>query len=516
MTDLSVQHRFAQPHPVRAPRGSVLSCRNWLIEAAYRMLQNNLDPEVAENPDALVVYGGIGKAARNWDCFEAILAAPAQAEGRRDAADPVRQAGRRVPHPRRRAARAARQLEPGAEVGDLGALQRARPQGPDDVRPDDRRLVDLHRQPGHRPGHLRDLRRGRPPALRRRPRRPLDPHRRPRRHGRRAAAGRELRRRLVAERSSASRAASISACARATSTSRPPTSTTRSRGSRAARARREAVSIGLLGNAAEIVPELAKRAPGRRHPPRPGDRPDLGARPRQRLPAGRLERRALARGAGRPGAARGAARRGARAAPRTSRRCSTSRRMGVPTVDYGNNIRQVAFDAGVKNAFDFPRLRAGLHPAAVLPRQGPVPLGRAVRRPGRHPQDRREAEGAVPGRQAPAPLARHGRRAHRVPGAAGAHLLARPGRAPPRRPGVQRDGRSGRAEGADRDRPRPPRCRLGRVAEPRDRSDAATAPTRSPTGRCSTRCSTPPAARPGSRCTTAAASAWAIRSMPAS
>ncbi len=65
----------AQPHPVRAPRGSQLSCANWLIEGAYRMLQNNLDPEVAENPDALVVYGGIGKAARNWDCYEAILEA---------------------------------------------------------------------------------------------------------------------------------------------------------------------------------------------------------------------------------------------------------------------------------------------------------------------------------------------------------------------------------------------------------------------------------------------------------
>jgi urocanate hydratase len=73
MTDLSVLHRVAQPRPVRAPRGSGLSCKNWLIEAAYRMIQNNLDPEVAENPDALVVYGGIGKAARNWDCFEAIL-----------------------------------------------------------------------------------------------------------------------------------------------------------------------------------------------------------------------------------------------------------------------------------------------------------------------------------------------------------------------------------------------------------------------------------------------------------
>ena len=58
---------------MRAPRGSSIVCANWLIEAAYRMLQNNLDPEVAENPDALVVYGGIGKAARNWACFEAIL-----------------------------------------------------------------------------------------------------------------------------------------------------------------------------------------------------------------------------------------------------------------------------------------------------------------------------------------------------------------------------------------------------------------------------------------------------------
>ena len=63
----------AAPRPVKAPTGTQLHCRNWLIEAAYRMIQNNLDPAVAENPDALVVYGGIGKAARNWACFEAIL-----------------------------------------------------------------------------------------------------------------------------------------------------------------------------------------------------------------------------------------------------------------------------------------------------------------------------------------------------------------------------------------------------------------------------------------------------------
>jgi urocanate hydratase len=63
----------AQPRTVRAPRGSTLTCKNWQIEAAYRMIQNNLDPEVAERPEDLVVYGGIGKAARNWECFEAIL-----------------------------------------------------------------------------------------------------------------------------------------------------------------------------------------------------------------------------------------------------------------------------------------------------------------------------------------------------------------------------------------------------------------------------------------------------------
>ncbi len=61
--------------PVRAPRGTELSCRGWLQEAALRMLMNNLDPEVAERPDELVVYGGSGKAVRDWDCFDAIVAA---------------------------------------------------------------------------------------------------------------------------------------------------------------------------------------------------------------------------------------------------------------------------------------------------------------------------------------------------------------------------------------------------------------------------------------------------------
>ncbi len=61
------------PRPVRAPRGTQLTCKNWQIEAAYRMIQNNLDPAVAERPDDLVVYGGRGQAARSWDAFDAIL-----------------------------------------------------------------------------------------------------------------------------------------------------------------------------------------------------------------------------------------------------------------------------------------------------------------------------------------------------------------------------------------------------------------------------------------------------------
>ncbi len=67
--------RIDTTRTIRAPRGTTLSCKSWLTEAPFRMLQNNLDPEVAENPAELVVYGGIGRAARNWECFDAILRA---------------------------------------------------------------------------------------------------------------------------------------------------------------------------------------------------------------------------------------------------------------------------------------------------------------------------------------------------------------------------------------------------------------------------------------------------------
>ncbi len=90
------------------------------------MLMNNLDPEVAENPDALVVYGGTGRAARSWEAFDAIVR-----ELRRLADDEtllvqIRQAGRGLPDPRVGAAGPHRELQPRREVGDLGRLPGAR------------------------------------------------------------------------------------------------------------------------------------------------------------------------------------------------------------------------------------------------------------------------------------------------------------------------------------------------------------------------------------------------------
>ncbi|MEK6628569.1 MAG: urocanate hydratase [Bdellovibrionota bacterium] len=72
---MKLENKQSSSRVVKAPTGSKLNCKGWLQEAAYRMIQNNLDPEVAENPADLVVYGGIGKAARNWESFDKILEA---------------------------------------------------------------------------------------------------------------------------------------------------------------------------------------------------------------------------------------------------------------------------------------------------------------------------------------------------------------------------------------------------------------------------------------------------------
>ena len=394
MTDLSPLHRLAQPRPVRSPRGTQLSCANWQIEAAFRMIQNNLDPEVAENPDALVVYGGIGKAARNWDCFEAILASLKKLKEDEtllvQSGKPVGVFRTHADAPRvliansnlvpkwatwehfdeldRKGLMMFGQMTAGSwiYIGSQGIVQ-----GTYET------FVEAGRQ--HYGGSLAG---------------PLDPDRRARRHGRRAAAGRHLRRRRLAHHRVPAEPDRLSPALALPRRAGDATSTTRWRGSRSTRAEKRAVSIGLLGNAAEVLPELVRR----------GVRPDLVTDQTSAhdlvngyLPPG-WTRRALARGAGRPGAARRPAPGGRRRL--RDARAGDARLPGSRRAD--GRLRQQHPPGRVRRRREervrLPRLRAGLHPAAVLPRQGAVPLGRAVRRPGRHPQDRREDEGALPAR----------------------------------------------------------------------------------------------------------------------
>ena len=72
-TTLEKSNRYRDVE-IRAPRGNTLTAKSWLTEAPLRMLMNNLDPDVAENPKELVVYGGIGRAVRDWDCYDKMVA----------------------------------------------------------------------------------------------------------------------------------------------------------------------------------------------------------------------------------------------------------------------------------------------------------------------------------------------------------------------------------------------------------------------------------------------------------
>ena len=70
---MATAKRFDPKRLIKAAQGNQLTAKSWLTEAAMRMLMNNLDPEVAENPQELVVYGGTGRAARDWDCYDKII-----------------------------------------------------------------------------------------------------------------------------------------------------------------------------------------------------------------------------------------------------------------------------------------------------------------------------------------------------------------------------------------------------------------------------------------------------------
>ena len=362
MSDLSSVQNIARPHPVRAPRGSAITCKNWLIEAAYRMLQNNLDPEVAENPDALVVYGGIGKAARNWDCYEAILTSlRALNEDETllvQSGKPVGVFRTHVDAPRvliansnlvpkwatwehfheldRKGLMMYGQMTAGSwiYIGSQGIVQ-----GTYET------FVEAGRQ--HYGGSL---------------------------------AGRWI---LTAGLGGMGGAQPLAASFAGASSLNIECQQTRidfrlktryldeqardidDALERLARYKeqRKAVSIGLLGNAADVLPELLRRAKAG------GLRPDLVTDQTSAhdlvngyLPAGwSVESwRAAQADAGQHSALRDAA---ARSCAVHVQAMLDFQALGIPTVDYGNNIRQVAFDEGVKNAFDFP----GFVPAYVRP-----------------------------------------------------------------------------------------------------------------------------------------------------
>jgi len=362
VTDLSTVRAPALPRPVRAPRGTALTCRNWLIEAAYRMIQNNLDPEVAENPDALVVYGGIGKAARNWDCFEAILAS-LEKLGEDEtllvqSGKPVGVFRTHADAPRvllansnlvpkwatwehfheldRQGLMMYGQMTAGSwiYIGSQGIVQ-----GTYET------FVEAGKQ--HYGGSL---------------------------------AGRWI---LTAGLGGMGGAQPLAAsfagagslvieCQQSRIDFRLKTRYLDEQATdlddalaRMARYAGEgrAVSVGLLGNAAEILPELARRAEAG------GPRPDLVTDQTSAhdlvngyLPLGwsLAQWRTAQADHAQHAELRDAA---AQSAAQHVRAMLAFQRMGIPTVDYGNNIRQVAFDQGVQDAFDFP----GFVPAYVRP-----------------------------------------------------------------------------------------------------------------------------------------------------
>ncbi len=362
MSDLATVNRFAEPHPVRAPRGAAIVCKNWLIEAAYRMLQNNLDPEVAENPDALVVYGGIGKAARNWVCYEAILKSLRELKEDEtllvQSGKPVGVFRTHVDAPRvliansnlvpkwatwehfheldRKGLMMYGQMTAGSwiYIGSQGIVQ-----GTYET------FVEAGRQ--HYGGDL---------------------------------AGRWFLTAGLGGMGGAQPLAASFAGAASLNIecqqsriemrlkSRYLDEQATSLDDALARLKRytaekKAVSIGLLGNAADILPELVKRAR------RGGISPDLVTDQTSAhdlingyLPAGwSVESwRAAQADTLQHASLREAA---AKSCAVHVRAMLDFRAMGVPTVDYGNNIRQVALDHGVKNAFDFP----GFVPAYIRP-----------------------------------------------------------------------------------------------------------------------------------------------------
>ena len=199
-------------------------------------------------------------------------------------------------------------------------------------------------------------------------------------------------------------------------------------------ARSKAISVGVLGNAAEMLPELVRRGV---KPDAVTDQTSAHDPINGYLPAGWTLAEWEERRERDP---KGVERAAKESMAVHVRAMLDFWRAGVPMVDYGNNIRQMAQEMGVADAFDFP----GFVPAYIRPLFcrgiGPFRWAALSGDPGGHLPHRRQGEGADAARHASAQLARHGEGAHQVPGPAGAHLLGRARRPPSARPRLQRDG----------------------------------------------------------------------------
>ena len=358
--------RSAPGRVVRAPRGSTLHCKSWLTEAAFRMLQNNLDPDVAERPEELVVYGGIGRAARDWGCFDKILECLRVLE---DDESLLIQSGKPVGVFKTHAD-APRVLLANSNLVPKWATW-------EHFHELDRQGLFMYGQmtagswiyigtQGIVQGTFETFAEA----------------------GRQHFGGDMVGRWILtaglggmggAQPLAATFAGAVSLnieCQQASIDFRLRTRylDKQARDLDDALAlikhhteRREAVSIGLLGNAAELLPELVKRA----RLPRDagGMRPDLVTDQTSAhdlihgyLPAGwSVEQwRAAQADSSQHAALTKAA---AQSCAVHVQAMLDFHAMGVATVDYGNNIRQVALDEGVKNAFDFP----GFVPAYIRP-----------------------------------------------------------------------------------------------------------------------------------------------------
>ena len=443
---------------VRAARGTSRSCKGWHQEAALRMLMNNLDPEVAERWQDLVVYGGTGKAARSWEAFHAIVRSLRSLEQDEtllvQSGKPVGIAKTHPDAPRVLIANSLlvpawarwdefRRLEAKGltmygqmtagswiYIGTQGILQgtyetfaeAARQHFGGTLRGRWTLTAGLGGMGGAQPLAV-TMNEGVCLAVE------VDP---------------ERVRRRVETRYLDKSTSSLEEALRWVDD---------------AVQKEEAVSIGLVANAAEALPELARR----------GARPDLVTDQTSAhdelngyVPAGLSLADALELRRQDP---KEYSRRAVESMGTHVRAMLRFLTLGSITFDYGNNIRGQAVNAGVSNAFDIPGF-------VLLRRERPLPVGRALRKPRRHRGHRSRGARALSGERAAPPVDPARLRAGTLPGTSGAHLLARDGRAGAIRGGDPPSRRARRGGGTDRDRARSSGLRLGGLSVPRNGSDA--------------------------------------------